>query len=595
MTCNPRDNQDYYLKEEIHGARNSIHTMSRYIVQRTNTPIGQMANTTSNSNGESECSHNESEIPASADKKYVKMSMFNRFIGQFDPYNFIFNMGIGMSSDLLYEFPYPARWLRICSYIMFAINVLLFIFQQMMFLMHIVYFSRKYSKREYFNKYFRNVSKNVFWGTYPMGLVTIINYINNLAEHFYSQGRIVVAKRILRLVYVLWWYDIIVSVLIAWGVTFIIWQNYYFQDGLGPYRFKSEKMAAEHMKSVLLLAIIPMVVATSSISIFIMSDLSTLALTRNIQLLSMIIATLIWLHAIIFVFILIGIYFWSLYIFKIPPMSQVFTMFLVLGPMGQGAYGILLLTNNVNKYTQTYYTSTISNNSNNNILLIAVPWCFKIMGLLISMALLSMGYFFTIITIVAIISYSRSKYPGVKGPGKTTRIYHYHQGFWGMTFPMGTMSLGSNEIFNQYNEFVPVGAFRVIGTIYAVVSVLWTLYCLGNTILLYGNRSYNALKTPMECIPEQNEMKLEPIVSDIAPETDFSFMREEEEESSDRDEATTKEAQDHPTSDSTDSARQESKNYPESFERSVSNSMKRTNSASEFGLQSIKPGNSKIL
>lgn len=517
--------------------------MARYITQRTNTPSDQITDNVSNTNAGSTRPHDESEIPSSSAKKYVKMSMFNRFIGQFDPYNFIFNMGIGMSSDLLYKFPYPARWLRLCSYIMFAINVLLFLFQQMMFLMHIVYFSRKYSKKEYFNKYFRNVSKNVFWGTYPMGLVTIINYINFLAEHFYSQGRIVVAKRILRLIYVLWWYDIIVSVLIAWGITFIIWQNYYFQDGLGHWRFKSEKMAAEHMKSVLLLAIIPMVVATSSISIFIMSDLSTLALTRNIQLLSMVIATLIWLHAIIFVFILVGIYFWSLYIFKIPSMSQVFTMFLVLGPMGQGAYGILLLTDNVNKYTQTYYTSTTT--TNNNILLISVPWCFKIMGLLTSMALLSMGYFFTIITIVAIISYSRNKYPGIKGPGNTTRIYHYHQGFWGMTFPMGTMSLGSNEIFVQYNKFVPMGAFRVIGTIYAVVSVVWTLYCLGNTIWLYGNRCYNALKTPMECIPEQNEMTLEPIVSNAAPETDFSFMREEED--SDKDEDTAMEAQENTT------------------------------------------------
>lgn len=440
--------------------------MSRYNIQRTDTPLEQVTDISSNTNVESEPTNN---VPVSSSpKKYVKMTMFNRFIGQFDPFNFIFNMGVGISSDLLYGFPYPARWLKICSYIMFAINVLLFIFQQMMFIMHIIYFSRKYSKREYFNKYFRNVSKNVFWGTYPMGLVTIINYINGLANHFYSEGKIVVAKRMLRLVYVLWWYDIIVSVIIAWGISFIIWQNYYFQDGLGPWRYKFEKMAAEHIKSVLLLAVIPMVVGASSISIFIMSDLATLALTRNIQLLTMVITTLIWLHAVIFVFILLGIYFWSLYIFKIPPMSQVFTMFLVLGPMGQGAFGVLLLTDNVNKYTQTYY----SPNDTNNILLIAVPWCFKSIGLLTSLALLSMGYFFTVITIVAIISYSRKRYPGVKGPGNTTRIYHFHQGFWGMTFPMGTMSLGSNEIFVQYNEFVPMGAFRVIGTIYAVVAIV---------------------------------------------------------------------------------------------------------------------------
>ena len=227
--------------------------------------------TTISTNRNDESSSTSMTLPSTSNK-LVKLSMFNRFLGQFDPFNFIFNMGIGISSDLLYSFPYPARWLKICSYIMFAINVILFVFQQIMFFLHLIYFSRKYSKRQYFNTYFRNLSKNVFWGTYPMGLVTIINYINFLADHFYSRGKIVVAKRIFRLVYILWWYDIIVSMFIAWGVTFLIWQNYYFQDGLGKWNFEFEKVAAEHLKSVLLLDVIPFVVCSSIISIFIMSD-----------------------------------------------------------------------------------------------------------------------------------------------------------------------------------------------------------------------------------------------------------------------------------------------------------------------------------
>lgn len=503
--------------------------MSQYIINN-NVRIDANSTdkaTTISTNRNDESSSTSMTLPSTSNK-LVKLSMFNRFLGQFDPFNFIFNMGIGISSDLLYSFPYPARWLKICSYIMFAINVILFVFQQIMFFLHLIYFSRKYSKRQYFNTYFRNLSKNVFWGTYPMGLVTIINYINFLADHFYSRGKIVVAKRIFRLVYILWWYDIIVSMFIAWGITFLIWQNYYFQDDLGKWNFEFEKVAAEHLKSVLLLAVIPLVVGSSSISIFIMSDLATITLNRNIQLLTMVVVTLLWLHAVIFVFILIGIYFWSLYIFKIPPMSQVFTMFLVLGPMGQGAYGILLLTNNIHIYTQTYYP-----NDPSNVLLLTVPWSFKVLGLILSMSLLSVGYFFTFISIVAIISYSRKHYSGIKG--ENTRIYHFHQGFWGMTFPMGTMSLGSNQIFVQYNQYVPMGAFRVVGTIYATVAILWSIFCFSNTILLYGKRSYNALTQPAEYVPESKEMKLEPIVSRVQPETDFSFMREVESEDDDND------------------------------------------------------------
>lgn len=505
--------------------------------QYSDTYISNRGDTTStdqdsavSSNKNDESSSIPITIPTAPAKNLVKLTMFNRFLGQFDPFNFIFNMGIGISSNLLYAFPYPARWLKICSYIMFAINVILFVFQQFMFFLHLIYFSKKYSTKQYFDKYFRNLTKNVFWGTYPMGLITIINYIYFLGNYFYSKGEITVAKRIFMLVYVLWWYDIIISMFIAWGVSFLIWQDYYFQDGLGKWNFEFEKVAAEHLKSVLLLAVIPLVVGSSSVSIFIMSDLATITLHRNIQLLTMVIATLLWLHAVIFVFILVGIYFWSLYIFKIPPMSQVFTMFLVLGPMGQGAYGILLLTNNILLYTQTYYP-----NDPTNILLLSVPWSFKVLGLILSMSLLSMGYFFTFIALLAILSYSRKNYSGIKG--ENTRIYHFHQGFWGMTFPMGTMSLGSNQIYVQYNKYVPMGAFRIIGTIYATVAILWSIFCFSNTVLLYGKRSYNALTQPTEYVTESNEMKLEPIVSHVQPETDFSFMREEEADAEEAEEA----------------------------------------------------------
>lgn len=79
-------------------------------------------------------------------RKLVKLTIFNRFLDQFDPFNFIFNMGIGISSNLLYVFPYSARLLKIYSYRMFAINVILFISQQFVFVfffLHLFYFSKK--------------------------------------------------------------------------------------------------------------------------------------------------------------------------------------------------------------------------------------------------------------------------------------------------------------------------------------------------------------------------------------------------------------------------------------------------------------------
>lgn len=461
---------------------------------------------------------NKSIIPL----QYENVSMFEQFLDQFDPFLFIFVMGTGISSDILYTFPYPAHWLRICSYIMFAVASLLFISLQIMFFLHLIYFSKKYSKIQYFNKYFRNSPKNMLWGTYPIGLITIINYLNDLANYFHVNGHFIVSRNLMRLVYILWWYDITVSIFIAWGVTFIIWQDYYFQDNLGKWYYKFEKVAAEHLTSVLLLTIIPMVVGTASSSIFTMSELFTITFNRNIQLLTMVITALIWLHAIIFVFIIFSLYFWSLYVFKIPPVSQVFNMFLVLGPMGQGSLGILLLTDNIKLYVDKYYRP-LTDNMEYNILLITIPWCFKIMGVIISMGLLSIGYFFTIISLMAVILYLKrtdfkNRQQQQQHASSSNYFCHFQQGFWGATFPMGTISLGSYELWVQYNKYVPLGAFRVVSTIYAVVCILWTVYCLINTVILYSKQSYRAYKTRNHLLPVKNdETALESIVSKLNP------------------------------------------------------------------------------
>lgn len=409
-------------------------------------------------------------------------------VWSFEPYAFIGVMGMGIASDILFSFPYPAHWLQICSYIMFGIASLLFIALQVICVAHFFAYISRFSCREYCNFYFKNLTHNVFWGTYPMGLITLLNFLSKIAQM--KQTSQTVAKQITVLVYALWWYDVFISLLVAWGVSFLIWQDYYFQEKKEDPSNFYKIVSSEHIKSKLLLVVVPLVVVASSSSLFVMTELFGKTFNRNIQLLTMVITALIWSHALIFVFILITIYFWSLYVYKLPGMDQIFTLFLVLGPLGQGSFGILLLTENIKKYVNTYYPlSTVQERtlSEFTILQIVVPWCFKVFGLLLALALLSTGYFFTMISIAAIASYLNDK--TVDSNGHVRRVYHFHKGFWGMTFPMGTMSLGTNEIFVQYNRYIPMGAFRVLGTIYAVVCIVWSIFCFACSAYQF-NRKY---------------------------------------------------------------------------------------------------------
>lgn len=415
------------------------------------------------------------------------MKTIQKVVWHFEPFAFVMVMGTGIASDILYSFPYPARWLRICSYILFAIACLLFIFLQFFALIHMFWYAKKYSWHRYFNHYYRNLMHNVFWGTYPMGLVTIINYLTNLSENrsIMSQGN---SYRLMIFIYLLWWYDITIAMLTAWGISFLIWQDYYYTEDWAnkyPVGTDRQKIATQNLKSTLLMNVIPLVVGTASGALFTMTETFTRTFNRNIQLLTMTICFLLWLHAILFVGILVTLFFWNLYVNKLPRMQQVFTMFLVLGPLGQGAFGILLMTDNIKLYVDKYYPAIASvgapQGSETALLTLFIPWCFKIFGLLTALALLGMGYFFTIITFVSIFSYLHVQEENPK-IGKKVTMLTFHKGFWAMTFPMGTMALGSNEVWKQYGPFVPIGAFRVVGTIYSVLCVLWVIVCLAGSL-----------------------------------------------------------------------------------------------------------------
>lgn len=403
--------------------------------------------------------------------------LMKQLVRDFEPFMFVMVMASGISSNLLYDFAFPSHWMRVCSYIMFGIACAIFIVLQIYVFVHAYYSIKKDSFKVYFKRYYAGVTYGPFWDAYPMGLATIINYISFLANNEAAgTGN---AKRLIVLAYALWWYDQLISLLTAWGVSFLIWQKYDFdKNDISPHVTPNQKSAAETLKSVLLLGVIPLVVASSSLGGFTMSPIFIKYFGRHIQLLNIFVCALSLFHALIFVFFIITIYIWSLYVNKIPPMGQVFSMFLILGPLGQGSYSFLLIGENVEKYTHLYYRP--GHPYYNELLVEIIPWCFKIIFLLLVLALVSLGYFFTFLCFISILSYSKTK--DATGP-KVKRIYTFHKGWLGMTFPMGTMSLANKEIYVIYNNYVPVKTFRYIGAIYGGVCICWTIICLTLTLL----------------------------------------------------------------------------------------------------------------
>ncbi|SCW03630.1 LAFE_0G14708g1_1 [Lachancea fermentati] len=403
----------------------------------------------------------------------IAPALMRRYIDGFSPFWFVTVMGTGISSDILHSFPYEAYWLRICSYIMFAIACLLFLTLLAICIANLVTTVKRNSLTAYCEKFFLDSTHNVFWGTFPMGLITILNFIFQLCSR--ELKGTISADRLIRTIYVLWWFDLVVSLGTAWGVTFLIWKSFHGAD-CSPHDCIQTKVMREKLQSVLLLPIVPLVVVCSSGSLFVMSDLFTKNMTRNIQLVTLVIIAMVWLHALLLVVFITTIYFWNLYVNKIPKITAIFSMFLVIGPLGQGSFGILLLTDDVKLYTEQYYRLDLSD-FDSRVIQVAVTWSFKVAGVVLSLMLISTGIFFTIITLMSIASYVHSKDSDIK-------IHKFHKGWWAMTFPLGTMALGTNEFYKQYNPYVPLSAFRVVSAIYSVLCIGSTITCLIGTLYI---------------------------------------------------------------------------------------------------------------
>ena len=138
-------------------------------------------------------------------------------------------------------------------------------------------------------------------------------------------------------------------------------------------------------------------------------------------------------------------YFHRLTMHAIPPREVIVSVFLPLGPLGQGSFAIMQLGKDLlNVLPRTH-----------NIPL--VPMAGEIAyvsGILVAFVMWGFGlvwFFF------AVASIARSKFP-------------FNLGWWGFTFPLGVYTVATTTLAQE----LPSGFFRVLGTIFSVsVVLLW--------------------------------------------------------------------------------------------------------------------------
>jgi tellurite resistance protein TehA-like permease len=154
---------------------------------------------------------------------------------------------------------------------------------------------------------------------------------------------------------------------------------------------------------------------------------------------TIIISYILWGSGVPLAMVVLVMYFHRLTIHKLPPREVVVSVFLPLGPLGQGAFAIMQLgKDSMDIFPQTHTVMQVQ--SAGEIL--------YVVGL--GLALIMWG-FGLVWLFFAVASISRSKFP-------------FNMGWWGFTFPLGVFTVATTTIAKE----LPSLFFKVLGTVSAM-------------------------------------------------------------------------------------------------------------------------------
>ncbi|RLV93357.1 Sulfite efflux pump SSU1 [Spathaspora sp. JA1] len=373
-------------------------------------------------------------INSSSCKTSRKIVEFLKYelVDQFHPSYFVGFLGCGITGNLLYEFPYPAKWLQICGIIMFCITILLFFLTTTFVVLSCLFHHDRIRVYHYDSNF------SIYMGVYSMGFTTIVNGVHYLLDGKYPY-----------LPWVLWWISVSFSV---YNASFI----FYFS-------FLS-KLTKHNLKDINATIFIPIVcpcVVSSS------GNLIAMTLTNlNHRIITSIASLLLLCVSLVLFHGLGALYMARLVLYKIPDTSQVFTTFLPIGFLGQSSYSIMLFGINM-------YDLIPDKNLGNSLLFPC--------GLFAS-SLLAGGYIFTFLAIISTLSKIKPFAKNLNMEYTKHGLIKWSKSYWTMTFPLGTMALANIEISRSIS-MIPGGYelkfFKVVSCMFSVAVVF---VCLANII-----------------------------------------------------------------------------------------------------------------
>ncbi|KAJ5573205.1 hypothetical protein N7450_010189 [Penicillium hetheringtonii] len=353
-------------------------------------------------------------------------------VRDFTPSWFSVTMSTGIVSALLHNLPYNGVGVYWISVIIFALNVFLFVLGCIMTSLRYTLYP------EIFKVMITHPVQSMFIGTFPMGLATIINMICFVCVPAWGDWARYLA-------WGLWIFDAVFSVMTALSLAFILMAN-------------GNETPLSSMTAVWLIPIVSCIVAASSGGV-----VAEILPDKQFALWTILSSYVLWGMGVPLALMVMVIYLMRLTLHKLPPKAVIVSVFVPLGPLGQGAYSAMKLGECAEKIFPQ--TKTLEQSSG--------P-IFYTLGFLVALILWAFGLVWLFFASASIV---RSK-------GFPLNI-----GSWGFTFPLGGFAASTVLIGDQ----LPSTFFKILGTIFSIlVVILWLVVSIGTLHGVVSGKLFHA-------------------------------------------------------------------------------------------------------
>ncbi|KAG6210325.1 hypothetical protein E4U35_005439 [Claviceps purpurea] len=344
---------------------------------------------------------------------------WRRIVRNFAPSWFAVNMGTGIVSATLHNLPYNGPWLQYISYIFFGLNVLLFV----------TFLGLSIARYTMYPRLWRAMiahpGQSLFLGCFPMGFATIINMMIYCCTHW--------GTWLIHLAWAFWWIDVALSMATAISMPFIVMHRH--------------KPGLSNTTAALLLPIVPAVVAAATGGV-----VAEALPNPDHALTTLVVSYILWGLGECLSACVLALYFHRLIVHSLPQKEVLVSVFLPIGPLGQGGFGIQQLGKvAMVVLPQTGVFSAAGVN--------AVRAAEAVYTLGVIMGLMMWGFALAWVCF-AVISLA------------TVRHFPFNMSWWGFTFPLGVWAACTGLLATNFDS----AFFRVATTIISLsVLLLWAM------------------------------------------------------------------------------------------------------------------------